>query len=138
MNRSMPHIVAIVSLFAATSLAANTPEDAFLQEAGVARTQMMTGMDPQPSGDIDRDFVAIMEAHHQGAIVLAQGELKLGANPRVRRIARAIIRNQGRGMAQMRAALATGPSHARDPSASLPPSPQDPIADEISQSLARE
>jgi uncharacterized protein (DUF305 family) len=138
MNRPILLMLTIGSLCAATHPAANTPEDAFIQEADEARTKMTAGMDIQPSGDIDRDFVALMEAHHQGAIALAQAEVKLGTNPRVRRIARGIIRDQGRGMSQMRAALATSPSHARDQSASLPPSPQDPIADEISQSLARE
>ena len=37
-----------------------------------AMTKMMAAMNVKPSGDVDRDFVAMMIPHHQGAIDMAQ------------------------------------------------------------------
>jgi DUF305 family protein family protein len=42
--------------------------------------KMMVGMAVQPTGDIDRDFVSMMVAHHQGAIDMALGVLRYGDN----------------------------------------------------------
>ncbi|MDB5832919.1 MAG: hypothetical protein JWR14_2749 [Caballeronia sp.] len=41
----------------------------------------------KPSGDIDRDFTVMMIPHHQGAIDMAQAELRDGHNEQLRRIA---------------------------------------------------
>src|ERR1700744_704885 len=48
--------------------AASSDESAFLKESDAAMNKMMDDMAAKPSGDIDRDFVAMMTAHHQGAI----------------------------------------------------------------------
>ena len=45
-------------------------------------------------GNIDRDFVAMMTPHHQGAIDMAVIELRYGKNERLRRIAQEIIVEQ--------------------------------------------
>ena len=47
----------------------------------------MAGMDKKPTGDIDRDFVVQMTAHHQGAIDMAVTMLKYGKNEQLKRMA---------------------------------------------------
>ena len=39
---------------------------------------MMADMAIKPTGDVDRDFVAMMVPHHQGAIDMAQAVLRYG------------------------------------------------------------
>jgi uncharacterized protein (DUF305 family) len=66
---------------------------------------MMTGMAIRPSGDVDRDFVAMMIPHHQGAIDMSIAELRYGRNAMLRRISQEIIVEQGQEIAAMRLAL---------------------------------
>jgi uncharacterized protein (DUF305 family) len=66
---------------------------------------LMAGMDVKPSGDIDRDFAAMMIPHHQGAIDMALAELRYGNNEQLRRIAQEIIVDQQQEIAAMRFAL---------------------------------
>jgi hypothetical protein len=67
---------------------------AFAQENSVAMDKMMSDMTITPSGDIDRDFAAMMIPHHQGAIDMALAELRHGRNEQLRRIAQEIIVEQ--------------------------------------------
>ena len=66
-------------------------EAPFLAENRSAMDRMMAGMSITPSGDVDHDFVAMMIPHHQGAIDMAQAELRHGHNEQLRRIAQEII-----------------------------------------------
>ena len=59
----------------------------------------------KPTGDVDRDFVAMMIPHHQGAIDMAQADLRYGQNEQLRRIAQEIIVTQQQEIAAMRLAL---------------------------------
>ena len=52
-----------------------------------AMVHMMKGVEIKPSGDVDADFVNMMEPHHQGAIDMAILELRYGKNEQLRRIA---------------------------------------------------
>jgi uncharacterized protein (DUF305 family) len=65
-------------------------------------TTMMRGMQSQPTGDIDRDFVQQMIPHHQGAIDMAKALLKAGHNERLKRLAQEIIITQQEEIATMR------------------------------------
>jgi Domain of unknown function (DUF305) len=80
-------------------------EAPFLKENDAAMTKMMNDMAIKPSGDIDRDFVAMMAPHHQGAIDMAISELRYGKNEQLRRIAQEIIVDQMQEIAAMKLAI---------------------------------
>jgi len=82
-----------------------TAEAPFLAENDAAMTKMMDGMTPKPTGDVDRDFVAMMVPHHQGAIDMAVAELRHGHNEQLRRLAQEIIVTQQEEIAAMRMAV---------------------------------
>jgi hypothetical protein len=65
----------------------------------------MIDMGIRPSGDVDKDFVAMMTPHHQGAIEMAMSELRYGRNERLRRMAMEIIITQQQEIAAMRRAV---------------------------------
>lgn len=88
-----------------SELCAHGPEAPFLAETQAAMDRMMHDMNIEPSGDVDRDFSAMMIPHHQGAIEMAQAELRHGRNEQLRRIAQEIIVEQQQEIAAMRLAL---------------------------------
>jgi hypothetical protein len=102
MHRTTLLVAALIG--GATSLAAGV-EALFLAENDAAMAKMMAAMDVQPAGDVDADFVATMVPHHQGAIDMAQAELRYGRNEPLRRIAQEIIVTQQEEIAAMRLAL---------------------------------
>lgn len=56
---------------------------------------MMKSMESmKTSGDADRDFAMMMKVHHQGAIDMAQMELKNGKDAKMRAMAKGIIEAQ--------------------------------------------
>lgn len=62
------------------------------------------------TGDADRDFVAMMIPHHQGAIDMAQAELRHGKDPALRRLANEIVTAQHKEIAMMRKWQAAHPA----------------------------
>ncbi|MFC5429827.1 DUF305 domain-containing protein [Paraburkholderia denitrificans] len=102
--------------FAARLLTAASDETPFLAENNTAMTRMMDGMSVKPTGDVDSDFVALMVPHHQGAIDMAQAELRYGHNEQLRRIAQEIVVEQQQEIVAMRVAL----GQALPPSAPAP------------------
>jgi len=85
--------------------AQSSDEQAFISQSNVAMSKMMEGMAIQPSGDIDRDFVALMTPHHQGAIDMAKAELRYGHNEQLRRIAQQIVVEQQQQISAMQLAI---------------------------------
>src|SRR5262249_49803271 len=81
-------------LVAAAPVAGAADEAASLAENDAAMKTMMDGMEIQPSGDVARDFVAMMLPHHEGAIAMARAELRHGRNEPLRRLTQEIIVTQ--------------------------------------------
>ena len=77
----------------------------YLAENEAAMRRMMSGMSITPTGDVDRDFVAMMVPHHQGAIDIAVALLRYGHNEKIRRLAQEIIVTQQEEIAAMRLAV---------------------------------
>jgi uncharacterized protein (DUF305 family) len=97
----------------------SSDETPYLSENETAMNKMMADMAAKPTGDVDRDFVAMMVPHHQGAIDMAQAELRHGHNEQLRRIAQEIIVEQQQEIVAMRNAL----GEALPPSAPAPDQP---------------
>ena len=67
-----------------------------------AMEKMMAGMETPYTGDADRDFVDGMLPHHQGAIDMAEVELRYGTDPALRKLAHDIIVSQTEEQVTMR------------------------------------
>jgi uncharacterized protein (DUF305 family) len=65
-----------------------------------ANAKMHKDMDIRYS---DKDFVAGMIAHHEGAVEMARIVIRHGADPEIRALAEGIVRDQEKEIAQMRA-----------------------------------
>lgn len=82
------------------------PADAFTAEMHDRMRAMMAAMDEAPmSGDPDRDFLAMMVPHHQGAVEMARLVLVHGRDPLTRQLAEEIIASQQAEISSMRARL---------------------------------
>lgn len=73
---------------------------------GEAMSRMHHDMSSEASGDVDRDFAAMMIPHHQGAVDMAVLELRHGKDQRLRRLAHGIIVEQEQEIRLMRKVLA--------------------------------
>jgi len=111
-----------LALVSAAASPSTGPEEAsFLARNNAAMARMMAGMKIKPSNDVDRDFVAMMVPHHQGAIDMAEAELSYGHNEPLRGLAQEIIATQEQQIAAMRRALGK-PLPASVPSSHQPSS----------------
>ena len=120
---------------AATATTATTDSNvaAFTADNKAAMTRMMARMNVRPSGDIDRDFAALMIPHHQGAIDMALAELRYGKNEQLRRIAQEIIVDQQQEVIAMHLAL----GQPLPPSAPAPTQASATIAPNLSPQATR-
>lgn len=98
-------LAATTALLSVYNASADSNQAEFAAENDAAMVKMMAGMDVKPSGDIDRDFAAMMIPHHQGAIDMALAELRYGHNEQLRRIAQGIIVEQQQEILAMKLAL---------------------------------
>jgi len=73
-------------------------------EMTAAMQKMNAAMMGAPmTGNPDRDFVAMMMPHHQGAIDMARLYLRDGHDPKMRALAERIVADQTREIAEMTA-----------------------------------
>ena len=107
-TRPLPHLLfaTILAFGAGTAFAvvADT-EKPYSIEVNAAMDRMMKAMMVSPTGDVDADFVTMMQPHHQGAIDMAVAQLRYGKNEQLKRIAQEIIVDQQQEIAAMRLAL---------------------------------
>lgn len=83
--------------------AASTTAPPGYDDAMKASMSSMSGMmAAKPTGMPDRDFVAMMLPHHQGAVEMAKVQLRFGKDPELRKLARSIIKDQEREIAFMK------------------------------------
>lgn len=77
--------------------------------------QMMAKMDTMKlTKDPDNDFALMMRMHHQGAIDMANLELKSGSDATMKQMAQSIIKSQQAEIAQLTAFLQSHPPHGND------------------------
>jgi hypothetical protein len=95
--------------------ARHAEERQFLFANDLAISDMSREMLVVPTGDIDRDFAAIMIPQHQAAIDMAQAELKYGHNEAVRRLAQRIVSQREQEISAMRHAVGETSPAARQP-----------------------
>jgi uncharacterized protein (DUF305 family) len=81
-------------------------ERQYLESSAAAMTTMMRDMQTRGSGDVNRDFVTQMVAHHQGAIDMALAMLRTGKNEKLIRLAHEIIITQVEEITAMQLAMA--------------------------------
>ena len=83
--------------------------DTFAAVMTAAMARMDHDMMVPTSGDADRDFATMMIPHHQGAVDMAEAELRFGHDPVLRRLAQGIIVEQRQEIAVMRQSLVALP-----------------------------
>jgi Domain of unknown function (DUF305) len=84
----------------------------YLQANERAMTKMMRDMSLNPTGEADRDFVAEMIPHHQGAIDMSLALLRTGRNQQLQRLAEEIIVTQEEEIIAMCLAIGEFPPDA--------------------------
>jgi uncharacterized protein (DUF305 family) len=99
------HVLAAMPIQYVADRPDHSEEQPFLSENAAAMNKMMADMKIKPTGDVDRDFVAMMVPHHQGAVDMAKAELNYGHNEQLRRLAREIVATQQREIKVMQDAV---------------------------------
>jgi len=102
-------LVAGLAGMAVTARGQGAGDNTFAAVMAAAMERMDHDMMTPPSGDADRDFATMMIPHHQGAVEMAEAELRFGRDPVLRRLAQGIIVEQRQEIAVMRQAIAALP-----------------------------
>jgi len=95
---SLPAISAEHSEMKMSDMGASASSQAYMSGMKDMHEKMMTAVkDPDP----DKAFAKGMIAHHEGAIAMAETELKYGKDPEMRKLAEDIIKAQKLEIEQM-------------------------------------
>lgn len=114
-----PVLAALLAFGALTSCKKDDATPAGLQVQPHDQSALMTIMHNMmkdmgkmtPTGDPDNDFAMMMKMHHQGAINMANEELKNGKDTEMINTAKSIIATQQAEIQQFTAFLAAHPAH---------------------------
>ena len=109
LRRALPSCALLLGLTAGAGMASSQVAETFASMMAAAMARMDRDMMQPASGGADRDFAAMMIPHHQGAVEMAEAELRFGHDPVLRRLAQGIIVEQRQEIAVMRQALAALP-----------------------------
>jgi uncharacterized protein (DUF305 family) len=95
-NMSLKNAGIVLGLLFALTATAQMPPSAttFTQAMDASMKQMDRDMAAPMNGNVDHDFATMMIPHHQGAIGMAEAELRYGQDPVMRRLAQEIIVDQ--------------------------------------------
>lgn len=77
------------------------------QAGGMMSKGQMTDLGAATGPAFDRMFLAMMVAHHQGAVATAKDELAQGANPEAKELAQSIVDSQSKEIAEMNSMMAS-------------------------------
>ncbi|MFJ2664606.1 DUF305 domain-containing protein [Nocardia fluminea] len=72
---------------------------------GMMTGAQMSSLQAANGADFDRQWLAMMIAHHEGAVEMAQTELNAGVNPQARQLATKIVADQEAEITTMRGML---------------------------------
>lgn len=106
-------LISVIALLSVTAVRADQTEDikqmheAYRQSMGAMKDDMHHGM---MSDDPDVAFAAGMLPRHQGAVEMAEIELKYGKDPQMLELARKIVAAQAAEIAQMKNWLKAHPA----------------------------
>ena len=90
-----------LALMMSVGTAAIAQDMGYEKDMMAAHKKMMDGMMAMKStGDADKDFAMMMIPHHQGAIDMAEVELKYGKDPVMKKMAQEIIDAQKKEIEQ--------------------------------------
>lgn len=118
-SRQLSHAAAAMSIIlASTAAVAAASADGFHAQMAAAMDRMNHDMHAGHDGDPDRAFAAMMIPHHQGAVEMAELELRYGSDERLRRLAQGIIVSQHQEMRVMRDILASNSQPTETPAGS--------------------
>ncbi len=98
-------VIGLLIVARAVALPVDEADRQFADEMNESMMRMHAAMTVSPTGNVDRDFVAMMVPHHQGAIDMARIQLRYGHNEQLRRIAQEIIVDQEQEIAVMQFAI---------------------------------
>jgi uncharacterized protein (DUF305 family) len=91
-------LVVVASILGVVAAQMNESSQALM----AAHEKMMKNMAMTPSGNIDMDFAMMMVPHHQGAIDMAEVELKHGKDTAMKEMAQKIIDTQKQEIEQFK------------------------------------
>mgnify|MGYP001050919905 CR=1 FL=1 len=96
---ALPFALSLVMSFG-TAIAQDTSYEKEMMNAHKKMMEEMMAM--KSTGDADKDFAMMMIPHHQGAIEMAEVELKYGKDPLMKKMAQEIIAAQKKEIEQFR------------------------------------
>ena len=112
LRRCLPACALLFGVLAGVAVARGQSVETFASVMASAMSRMDRDMMQPSSGNADRDFATMMIPHHQGAVDMAEAELRFGHDPVLRRLAQGIIVEQRQEIAVMQQALAALPAAA--------------------------